>query len=270
LAVTGDPGKTAAFHKALTKYVILTIARTGKISLKRGDKLLETGTSVSKDQIVETNSSDPEEGFSKNIMQSSIESYDVYVDDYNVLYSKYDQNIKNDPSMVSIVVSNFPGVLNQVTGVFARRGYNVQSLAVGPSERDGVSRITMMVPAKTSEVYKLLKQVKKLVAVESVTNLSQAPSVHRELMLIKVHICHQQRLEINNLVQIFHGDIVDISLTTIIIAISGRDKKLAAFQELCVDYGVLEVARTGRVALIRESGVDTRFLESFRLGNATI
>jgi len=71
------------------------------------------------------------------------------------------------------------------------------------------------------------------------------------------------------LVQIFHGDVVDISQTTMTFAISGRDKKLSAFQDLCVPFGVLEVARTGQVALIRESGVDTKFLEGFRLGNVT-
>jgi acetolactate synthase-1/3 small subunit len=270
MAVTGDPGKTAAFHKSLAKYVILAVARTGKISLRRGERLLETGSTGSKDQIVDIAGEELEEGSIMALLPSSIESYDVYVDDYNVLGSKDDNYISNDPSMVSIVVSNFPGVLNQVTGVFARRGCNVQSLAVGPSEHDGISRITMVVPACTCEVQKLLNQVQKLVAVESATNLSQAPSVHRELMLIKVNVCQQHRLEINNLVQIFHGDIVDISSTTMIIAISGRDKKLLAFQDLCAAYGVLEVAKTGRVALIRESGVDTRFLEGFRLGNVTL
>merc|ERR1712207_113352 len=82
-------------------------------------------------------------------------------------------------------------------------------------------------------------------------------------MLIKVCVTPKQRSDINNLVQIFHGDIVDISATTVTVAIYGRDKKLAAFQDLCCPYGVLEVARTGRVALIRESGVDTRYWRAF-------
>lgn len=269
LAVTGDPGKTAAFHKALTKYAILAVARTGKIALKRGEKLLETGSLASKDQIVEIPSEDIEQELSPVFQAPRVESYDVYADDYHVLGSRREENTENGPSMLSIVVSNFPGVLNQVTGVFARRGYSVQSLAVGPSEHDGISRITMVVSAKPDAVYKLLKQVQKLIAVESVTNLSLAPSVHRELMLIKVYVHQQQRIEINNLVQIFHGDVVDISQTTMTFAISGRDKKLSAFQDLCVPFGVLEVARTGQVALIRESGVDTKFLEGFRLGNVT-
>merc|ERR1711976_528714 len=273
LVVTGDPGKMAAFLKALNKYMILAIARTGKISLKRGDVQQDTESCISKDQIVET-STDELVSYKNDVTLitnfPSYESYDVYVEDHNILDARYDLNTKTESHILSIAVSNSPGVLNQVTGVFARRGYSVQSLAVGPSEHDGISRITMVVPANTITVKKLLKQVQKLVVVESVTDLSLTPSVHRELMLIKVCVSSKLRSEISDLANIFQGDIVDISLTTITIALSGRGKKLAAFQDLCTQYGILEVARTGRVALIRESGVDTRSLEGFHSGNVML
>jgi acetolactate synthase-1/3 small subunit len=268
LAVTGDPGKMAAFLKAINKYMILAIARTGKISLKRGNVLQDTGSCISKDQIVETATKENEVPMITNPI--SQESYDVYVEDHNILDARYDPNVTYESHMLSIVVVNSPGVLNQVTGVFARRGCSVQSLAVGPSEHNGISRITMVVPTNTVTVQKLLKQVQKLVSVESAIDLSLTPSVHRELMLIKVCVESKLRPEVSNLVNIFQGDIVDISLSTMTISISGRGKKLTAFQDLCSNYGVLEVARTGRVALIRESGVDTRSLEGFHTGNVML
>lgn len=155
--------------------------------------------------------------------------------------------------------------------MFARRGFSVQSLTVGPSERPGSSRITMVVPGDQSVgIDNMRKQVLKLVAVEDMVDLKDRPSVHRELMLIKVRATAAQRGEIKDLADIFHGDIVDVSPTTVTIEMTGREQKIGAFQDLCEEYGVIEVARTGRVALARDSGVDTPFLEGRSRGKVML
>lgn len=119
----------------------------------------------------------------------------------------------------------------------ARRGYNVQSLAVGNSEREGYSRITMVVPGNATGIEKLMKQVQKLVYVDRVTNLNANPFVARELMLIKVRATAAQRGELLNLAQIFHGSVLDVSLTTLTIEVTGKEDKMRALQSVLEPYG---------------------------------
>lgn len=166
-----------------------------------------------------------------------------------------------DSHTLSIRVENQPGVLNRVTGVIARRGYNVVSVGVGPSESPEVSRITLVVPGTEDEIASLLKQLYKLVSVLEAVDLTNVPFVEQELMMIKVRCTRAQRSELMELVNIFNAKAVDVSDDTMTIETVGNLEKNVAFQDLLHPYGILELARTGRVALPRSSGIDTRMLE---------
>jgi len=159
-------------------------------------------------------------------------------------------------------VEDVPGVLNQVTGVIARRGFNIKSLAVGNSEIPGMSRITLVVPVKELSVQNLIKQLLKLVHVESIQELQNKPRVQRELMLVKIACNTVQRGEIFDIARIFRGSICDISRSTVTIEIAGKEGKLRALQDILEPYGILEVARTGLLACQRDSGVDSNYLSS--------
>jgi acetolactate synthase-1/3 small subunit len=188
----------------------------------------------------------------------------------NVLDAADDPLSEFEPQTISVEVQDVPGVLNEVTGVLARRGFNVQSLAVGNSEKEGMSRITTVIPVPKdrteTETNKIIKQLEKIIYVQKngVTNLSQEPFAARELMLIKVQCNPQQRRELLDLADIFHGSVCDVSLTTLTLELQGKEAKMRAFQELLAPYGILEVARTGRVALSRDSRVDTKYLRRFK------
>lgn len=144
--------------------------------------------------------------------------------------------------------------------VFARRAYNVQSLAVGPAESPGDSRITTVVPGTTAGIRTLIKHVKKLVNVKDCEDITTRPYVARELMLVKVRCAPAQRGELRDLAQIFRASIIDVGPTTVTLEAQGREDKMRAVADLLEPYGVLETARTGRVALSRESGVDSQYL----------
>lgn len=166
-----------------------------------------------------------------------------------------------DEHTLSITVADVPGVLNQVTGVLARRGVNVQSLAVGPCETPGQSRITCVVPgSRDGGCAKVVAQLKKVVYVTSVVDLSAAPIVARELMLVKVRATPATRRELTDLAAVFRASVCDVSADTVTVELVGREAKMRALQSLLEPYGVLEIARTGRVALARDSGVDSRAL----------
>ena len=173
---------------------------------------------------------------------------------------KMDPNAKYTPHTISIVVMNKPGVLDVVTGVFARRGYNVQSLGVGPEKTFDVSRISTVVPGTYEDVAKLLKQILKVPYVISAEDITKTPYVERELMLIKVVCPRNMRGELVDLCEIFRCKVADVSEDTVTIEISGKVSKITALQSLLEPYGILEVARSGRVALPRDSGVDSKLL----------
>lgn len=169
---------------------------------------------------------------------------------------------KSENRIISLNVDDAPGVLNQVTGVISRRGYNIQSLAVGNSEIPGMSRITLVVDVGEASIDKLIKQLYKLICVDSITELQNVPHVRRELMLIKVACSPTQRGEIFDIARIFRGNVCDISRSTVTIEIAGKEAKLRALQEILEPYGILEVARTGVLACRRDSGVDSKYLSS--------
>lgn len=167
---------------------------------------------------------------------------------------------------LSIVVENESGVLSRLTGLFARRGFNIESLAVGPTENKGISRIIMVVPASERAINQLIKQLYKLINVLKVQNITNMPVVERELLLIKIQVSHEYRSEILELVRIFRANVVDISHTSLVLEVTGDPGKLFTAEKLLSRYGILEIVRTGRIALARHSSVNTESLRQTNLG----
>ncbi|MBE9043851.1 acetolactate synthase small subunit [Pleurocapsales cyanobacterium LEGE 10410] len=163
---------------------------------------------------------------------------------------------------ISVLVEDEAGVLTRIAGLFARRGFNIESLAVGPAEQMGVSRITMVVPGDEKVIEQLIKQLYKLISVLKVQDISQQPCVERELMLIKVNATASNRAEVIQLAQIFRARIVDLSEETLTIEVVGDPGKIVAIIQMLNKFGIREIARTGKIALVRESKVNTEYLKS--------
>lgn len=153
--------------------------------------------------------------------------------------------------LLSALVQNQPGVLAHVSGMFASRGFNIESLAVGETEDPQLSRITVAVIGDDRHLEQVRKQLEKIVTVVKVHDISREDYVERDLMLIKIKAPRALRPEINALVQIFRGRIVDVSPDQLMIEISGQERKIEAFIEQVRSYGIIELARTGRIALVR-------------------
>ena len=152
---------------------------------------------------------------------------------------------------LSVLVENKPGVLARVSGMFARRGFNIHSLAVGPTEDPKVSRMTIVVNVETSSLEQVVKQLNKLINVIKIVELEKDASVERELMLIKVRADAATRPQIVEVADIFRSKIVDVSPHTLTIEATGSPDKLLALTDLLNQYGVKEIARTGLVAVAR-------------------
>lgn len=163
---------------------------------------------------------------------------------------------------LSVLVEDEAGVLTRIAGLFARRGFNIESLAVGPAEQIGISRITMVVPGDDAVIEQLTKQLYKLINVLKVQDITTIPCVERELMLLKVNATASTRSEILELVQIFRAKVVDVSDDSLIIEVSGDPGKMVALVQMLNKFGIREIARTGKIALVRESGVNTEYLKS--------
>jgi acetolactate synthase-1/3 small subunit len=153
--------------------------------------------------------------------------------------------------VLSALVQNQPGVLAHISGMLASRGFNIDSLAVGETEEANLSRMTFVVRGDDAELEQVRKQLDKLVTVVAVQDISSEDFVERDLMLIKVKSSQQQRMEVVLLVEMFRGRVVDISTDNVLIEISGQERKIEAFIELMRPFGILELARTGRIALVR-------------------
>jgi acetolactate synthase-1/3 small subunit len=154
--------------------------------------------------------------------------------------------------LLSAVVQNVPGVLAHISGMLASRGYNIESLAVGQTQEPGISRMTFVVLGDERVSAQVRKQLEKIVTVIRVEDISSRDYVERDLMLIKVKAPPGgKRTEIRELVDIFRGRVVDVGDTEMMIEISGRSSKIDAFVERMRPYGILELVRTGRVALVR-------------------
>ncbi len=153
--------------------------------------------------------------------------------------------------VLSALVHNQPGVLAQISGMLASRGFNIDSLAVGETENPELSRMTFVVHGDDSTLEQARKQLDKIVTVVKVLDISAENFVERDLMLLKVTANPAQRTEITLLVEMFRGRVVDIGPTSLMVEISGQEGKIEAFIELMRPYGILELARTGRIALVR-------------------
>ena len=152
---------------------------------------------------------------------------------------------------ITALVEDRPGVLARVTGLFRRRGFNISSLAVGPSEVPDLSRMTFVVQGDEDVVEQATKQLYKLIDVVRVTDISRESMVAREMALVKVKATAQSRSEIMQLVDIFRANIVDVGADTIIIEVTGDEEKIDSLIQLLKPFGIREVMRTGRVAMMR-------------------
>ena len=155
--------------------------------------------------------------------------------------------------VLSALVHNQPGVLAHVSGMLHSRGFNIDSLAVGETENPNLSRISFVVRGNDRTLEQVRKQLEKIITVVRVIDISREDFVERDLMLIKVDAPHGRRAEILQLVQVFRGRIVDVGPEQIMVEISGQEKKIEAFIELMRPYGIRELARTGRIALVRSA-----------------
>ena len=153
--------------------------------------------------------------------------------------------------VLSALVQNQPGVLAHISGMLASRAFNIDSLAVGETENPDLSRMTFVVHGDDAELEQVRKQLDKIVSVVKVLDISGENYVERDLMLIKVQATPAQRMEIVLLVEMFRARVVDVSSADLMIEISGQENKIEAFIELMRPYGILELARTGRIALVR-------------------
>jgi len=153
--------------------------------------------------------------------------------------------------VLSALVQNQPGVLAHISGMLASRNFNIDSLAVGETEHHDLSRMTLVVHGDEKTVDQVRKQLEKIITVVQVSDFSTENFVERDLMLIKVHCPAEKRAEIALLVETFRGRTVDIQVDNVMVEISGSEGKVEAFIDLMRPYGILELARTGRIALVR-------------------
>jgi acetolactate synthase-1/3 small subunit len=154
---------------------------------------------------------------------------------------------------LSVLVEDRPGALARISTMFARRGFNIDSLAVGPTERPGVSCITLRVDCSQHSLEQIEKQIHKLVNVLRVTELSPGEAVERELLLLKVNASPERRAELITTAEAFRGRLVDLGPDAIVFELVGTAEELDAFQELARPHGIQELVRTGRVGMTRAS-----------------
>jgi acetolactate synthase I/III small subunit len=154
---------------------------------------------------------------------------------------------------LSVLVENKPGVLARVAGLFSRRGFNIDSLAVGPTEHPDVSRMTIVVNVEQSPLEQVTKQLNKLVEVIKIVELDGAQSVARELLLVKVKADAATRGQVLEIVQLFRAKVVDVATDALTIQIVGNADKLADFLRMVEPYGVRELVQSGMVAIGRGS-----------------
>jgi acetolactate synthase-1/3 small subunit len=164
---------------------------------------------------------------------------------------------------LSVLVENAPGVLTRVAGLFARRGFNIDSLAVGRTDRDDVSRMTIVVEGDKSIIEQVTKQLHKLIDVIKISNITEDEYVDRELVMVKVAAEPTQRVEIMHIAGIFRARVVDLGRKTLTFECTGNEGKINAFEESLRPYGIKELVRTGKIALMRGS-------KSVTVGNPSV
>lgn len=152
---------------------------------------------------------------------------------------------------VGVLVDNEPGVLARVSGLFSRRGFNIESLAVGPTQDKEVSRITIVVLGDDAHIEQLVQQLYKLICVQKVQVMQPANALERQLLLVKVSAGPQERESLMRLVDIFKAKVLDVTRASMVLQITGDNEKISAMMNLLEDYGIRELVQTGVVALER-------------------
>ena len=157
--------------------------------------------------------------------------------------------------VLSILVENKPGVLARIAGLFARRGFNIDSLAVGPTADESMSRITLTVDGAAHPIDQVTKQLHKLVHVIKIRDLAPSETVSRELALFKIS-CQdgEARAQVMQFTDIFRGNVVDVSKRSVTVEVTGTDDKVEAFEEMVRPFGLIEMVRTGEIAVSRGRG----------------
>ena len=153
--------------------------------------------------------------------------------------------------VLSLLVEDKPGLLTRVAGLFARRGFNIESLAVGHSEIEGLSRITVVVDVEDLPLEQVTKQLNKLINVIKIVELDPAQSVHREHLLIKVRVDNATRSQVLEAVNLFRARVVDVSSDALVIEVTGDSGKTTAFLKVLEPYGIKEIAQSGLLAIGR-------------------
>ncbi len=152
---------------------------------------------------------------------------------------------------ISVLVEDKPGVLTRVAGLFSARGFNIDSLAVGPTGDDGLSRMTIVVQVDRKPLEQITKQLNKLVNVLKIVEHEPGDAVERELMLVKVRADGDDRPRVLEIASVFRANVVDVTRSTLTLEATGKPEKLEALLQLLHDFGVIELSRTGRIALSR-------------------
>lgn len=163
--------------------------------------------------------------------------------------------------LLSVLVENKPGVLHRVASMIRRRGFNIDSLSVGPTEDDSVSRMTIAVHVGKQQAEQATKQLSKLVDVITIDDITGLRNVAHELLLVRLHAPAAQRREVLDLVSIYRGRVVDVASSTLIVEVTGSSEKIDNFIELMQPYGIKEVARSGAVALVRGDEARIRLVD---------
>jgi len=156
--------------------------------------------------------------------------------------------------ILSILVENKPGVLTRVAGLFARRAFNIDTLAVGPTDDPAISRITLTLDGAVHPIDQVTKQLHKLVNVLKIRDLEPDETLARELALFKLAVDGQQRAEVLQLCEIFGGRVVDVAKRSLVVELTGSDDKIEAFEALVRPFGLIEMTRTGEIAIARGRG----------------
>jgi acetolactate synthase-1/3 small subunit len=159
--------------------------------------------------------------------------------------------MQNEHHILSVLVENKAGVLSRVSGLFTRRGYNIFSLAVSPTEDNRYSRMTVVVDGDSAPIEQVTKQLNKLIPVIEIRELAASAAVERELMLATVKAAPEQRSHVVDLVGIFDGQIIDVGATSLTLMVAGSPDAIDAVTDLLQPHGIVELQRTGRIALPR-------------------
>ena len=154
--------------------------------------------------------------------------------------------------ILAVLVDNKPGVLTHVSGLISRRAFNIESISAGYTEEPSVTRINIVVSVESeNELDQVVNQLSKLIDVIKIVNLSKAPSIERELVMIKVRADKSNRAELIDIVSIFRANIVDVTQENVVIELTGQQSKIDGIIEVLSDYEIIEIARTGAIALSR-------------------